>query len=44
MGEKIPQVRLSNGMKIPVLGFGTYKMTEEKMRKILHGPSKWAIG
>lgn len=30
MGEKIPQVRLSNGMKIPVLGFGTYKMTEEK--------------
>lgn len=30
MGEKIPLVRLSNGMDIPALGFGTYKMTEEK--------------
>lgn len=30
MLTKIPQIQLSNGMEIPSLGFGTYKMTDER--------------
>lgn len=36
MASKVPNVKLSNGVEIPILGLGTYKALGEEIKASVH--------